>query len=281
MGKIASVAPPPFGGLLVIGAGLLGTSVALAVKRRWPGVHVTGMDVTARAHRPFDLHLGADDALPAFDLAVLACPLDAYEPWMARLATDAPGRPVTDVGSVKRQPHRLAHAHGLTSFAGGHPMAGGSVPGPERASAALFDGKVWFVTPGEASADVVELARALAEGCGARVVNVDPGAHDELVAAISHLPQVVASVLMTTVADYADDAGLAGAAGGLRDSTRIAEGPAAMWQPVFAANADMLAPLVRDVAARLQNLAARLGDPTAVRALFAAANAGRRRLPPL
>ncbi len=273
--------PAPFGRLLIVGAGLLGTSVALAVKRRWPDVHVTGMDVTARAHRPFDLHLDADHALPSFDLAVLACPLDAYEAWMTRLATDAPGRPVTDVGSVKRLPHRLARGHGLTSFAGGHPMAGGSVPGPERASASLFDGKVWFVTPGDASADVVELARALAEGCGARVVEVEPTAHDELVAAISHLPQVVASVLMITVAESADDAGLAAAAGGLRDSTRIAEGPASMWQPVFAANADMLAPLVRDVAARLQDLAARLAEPAAVRSVFAAANAGRRRLPPL
>ncbi len=275
------MSPAPFGQLLIVGAGLLGTSVALAVKRPWPEVHITAMDVTSRTHGPFDLHLRAEHALPSFDLAVLACPLDAYEAWMARLATDAPGRPVTDVGSVKRLPHRLARRHRLTSFAGGHPMAGGSVPGPERASASLFDGKVWFVTPGEASAEVVALARALAGGCGARVVDLEPTAHDELVAAISHLPQVVASVLMTTVADNADDAGLAGAAGGLRDSTRIAEGPATMWQPVFAANADLLAPLVRDVAARLQDLAARLADPAAVRGLFAAANAGRRRLPPL
>lgn len=264
----------------MVGAGLLGTSVALAVKRGWPEVRVTAMDAAAWTHGPFDVHLGAEDALPAFDLAVLACPLDAYEPWIARLATDAPGRPVTDVGSVKRLPHRLARAHGLTSFVGGHPMAGGSVPGPARATAALFDGKVWFVTPGEAPAHVVGLARALAEGCGARVVDVEPGAHDELVAVISHLPQVVASVLMTTVADAADDAGLAAAAGGLRDSTRIAEGPASMWQPIFAANADVLAPLVREAAGRLQDLAARLADPAAVHALFAAANAGRRRLPP-
>ena len=185
------------------------------------------------------------------------------------------------MGSVKRLPHALARAHGLTSFAGGHPMAGGSRPGPERASAALFDGRVWFVTAGEAPAQTTALARALAEGCGARVVEVEPAAHDELVAAISHLPQVVASVLMATVADAADDAALAAAAGGLRDSTRIAEGAVTMWQPIFAANADVLAPLVREAGMRLQDLAARLADPGAVQALFAAANAGRRRLPPL
>ena len=271
----------PFDRLLVVGAGLLGTSVALAVKRRWPAVHVSAMDVVAGTHAPFDEHLDAAAVLPAFDLAVLACPLDAYDSWLARLAAEAPGRPVTDVGSVKRLPHALARACGLTSFAGGHPMAGGSRPGPERASAALFDGRVWFVTAGEAPAQTTALARALAEGCGARVVEVEPAAHDELVAAISHLPQVVASVLMATVADAADDAALAAAAGGLRDSTRIAEGAVTMWQPIFAANADVLAPLVREAGMRLQDLAARLADPGAVQALFAAANAGRRRLPPL
>ncbi len=271
----------PFGRLLIVGAGLLGTSVALAVKRRWPEVQVAAMDVAARSHPPFDAHLSAGDALPPFDLAVLACPVDAYGPWLARLAAEAPGRPVTDVGSVKRLPHELARSHGLASFAGGHPMAGGSHAGPERASGALFDGRIWFVTAGEAPFETAALARALAEGCGARVVDVAPAAHDEVVAAISHLPQVMASVLMTIVADVADDAALAAAAGGLRDSTRIAEGAAAMWQPIFAANADVLAPLVHEAGARLQDLATRLADPAAVQALFAAANAGRRRLPPL
>lgn len=264
-----------------MGAGLLGTSVALAVKRRWPDVHVTGMDVAACTHGPFDAHLGAADPLPDFDLAVLACPLDAYEPWLARLAGEAPGRPITDVGSVKRLPHRLARAHGIASFAGGHPMAGGSRPGPDRAAATLFDGRIWFVTTDGASIEAGRQARALAAGCGGRVVDIAPDAHDELVAAISHLPQVVACVLMTTVADAAGDAALAAAAGGLRDATRIAEGPVTMWQPIFAANADRLAPLVRETAARLHDLADRLSDPEAVRALFRAANAGRRRLPPV
>ncbi|HUU35543.1 MAG TPA: prephenate dehydrogenase/arogenate dehydrogenase family protein [Vicinamibacterales bacterium] len=273
--------PAPFDRLLVVGAGLLGTSVALAVKRCWPGVHVTAMDVAARAHGPFDAHLGAGDPLPAFDLAVLACPLDGYDSWMARLAAEAPDRSVTDVGSAKRLPHRLARAHGLASFAGGHPMAGGSRPGPDRASVTLFDGRVWFLTTDGATAESAGLARALAEGCGGRVVAIAPDAHDEAVAAISHLPQVVASILMATVADAVADAALAAAAGGLRDSTRIAEGPVTMWQPIFAANADLLAPLVRETAARLHDLAGRLSDPEAVRALFTAANAGRRRLPPL
>lgn len=275
--------PAPFGRLLIVGAGLLGTSVALAARRRWPGVHLTAMDLAARSQAPFDVHLQADSALPAFDLAVLAVPVDAYAVWMRRLAREAPGRPVTDVGSVKRHPHMQAAAAGLATFVGGHPMAGGSRPGPEHASAALFDGRPWFVTPGNAPGDAVTAARALAEGCGARVVEIDADAHDATVAVVSHLPHAVASILMATVAAAADDAALAAAAGGLRDATRIAEAPPSMWQPIFAANADRLAPLVRDTAARLLALADALdgANDDAIGALFAAANAGRRRLPPI
>jgi prephenate dehydrogenase len=275
-------APAPFARLLIVGAGLIGTSVALAAKRRWPGVDVTAMDVAAVAHPPFDRHLRADDALPPFDLAVLATPIDTYPGWMARLAAEATGRPVTDVGSVKRAPHAWAVERGLTPhFAGGHPMAGGSRPGPAFASPSLFDGRAWFVTGDGAAADARLAARSLADGCGARVVEIDAATHDGVVAAISHLPQVVASVLMTTVSGAADDAALANAAGGLRDSTRIAESSARMWQPIFAANADVLAPLVRESADRLQAIASALGDADAVNALFAAANAGRRRIPSL
>jgi prephenate dehydrogenase len=275
-------AAAPFARLLIVGAGLMGTSVALAVKRRWPDTHVTAMDAACMTHPPFDAHLAAGEALPAFDLAVLATPIDTYPAWMRRFATEVPGRPITDIGSVKRAPHGWAAECALApSFAGGHPMAGGSRPGPAHASPALFDNRVWFVTADGASAEAHQAARILAEGCGARVIEIDAAAHDRVVAAISHLPQVVASVLMTTVAGAADDAALAAAAGGLRDSTRIAENSARMWQPIFAANADVLAPLVRETADRLQALASRLADADAVNALFAAANAGRRRVPPL
>lgn len=273
----------PFESLLVVGAGLLGTSVALAVRRRWPGVRLTAVDAVARAHAPFDAHLTPDAPLPAFDLAVLAVPVDAYAAWLRRFAREAPGRAVTDVGSVKRRPHMEATAVGLSTFVGGHPMAGGSRPGPAFAAATLFDGRPWFITPGDAAPDVVARARALAEGCGARVVAIDPDTHDATVAAVSHLPHAVASVLMATVAAAADDTALAAAAGGLRDATRIAEAPPGMWQPIFLSNADLMGPLVRAAAARLHALADALDavDGQAIHALLAAANAGRRRLPPL
>lgn len=271
----------PFARLLVVGAGLLGTSVALAVRRRWPQVEIAAVDTAPMSHVPFDRHLEVAEALPAFDLGVLAVPVSTYPAWMARLAAEAPGRPVTDVGSVKRLPHAAARDAGLLPwFAGGHPMAGGSAHGPGRASAGLFDGRAWFVTASGANPTTVALATGLAEGCGARVVPIEPDVHDEIVAAISHLPQAVACALMTTVAAHADDAALAAAAGGLYDSTRVAESAASMWQPIFAANADRLAPLVREAAERLHAIADGLADPEAMIALFATANAARRRLPP-
>lgn len=274
--------PAPFGRLLVIGAGLLGTSVAMAVGRKWPEVELTAVDVAEMAHAPFARHLTQADPLPPFDLAVLAVPVSAYPAWMARLARESPGRPVTDVGSVKRLPHAAAVDAGLSPwFAGGHPMAGGSRLGPGRAAPTLFDGRVWFLTAAAANPAAAAHARALAEGCGAQVVEIEPAVHDEVVAAVSHLPQVVACALMTTVAAHADTAALAAAAGGLYDSTRVAESAASMWQPILAANADRLAPLLRDAADRLHAIADRLGDPQAVDAFFAAANAGRRRLPRL
>ncbi|MEZ5290225.1 MAG: prephenate dehydrogenase/arogenate dehydrogenase family protein [Vicinamibacterales bacterium] len=271
----------PFGRLLVVGAGLLGTSVALAVRRRWPDVHLTAMDVVPGAHAPFDRHLAADDTLPDADLTVLACPVDAFAAWMPRLAARGTGAPLTDVGSVKRLPRTLAAEAGLTEYAGGHPMAGGTTAGHTHAAATLFDGRPWAITPNGASDRTVGLAAALAAGCGARVVVTDADAHDAAVAATSHLPQVVASALMLAVSAAAGDDALALSGAGLRDTTRLAESRSAMWSPILAANADRIAPLLRDLAARLEGAAAGLADPAATARLVDDARRARRRLPPV
>lgn len=272
--------PAPFGRLLVIGAGLLGTSVALAVKRGWPGVRITAMDVVPRRHPAFNRCLKASSPLPRYDLAILACPLDAYRDWMRRLA-ERPAIPVTDVGSLKRGPMNTAAAMGLQEFVGGHPMAGGTRPGPHDARETLFDGRAWFLVPGAASPDSVAMVTALAEGCGARVVASTPEAHDAAVAAISHLPQLVANLLMVAVADAAGPAALLAAGPGLRDTTRLADSDFRMWLPIVTANADQLVPLLRDIAARATAAADTLsGNPGTIGELFAAANAARRQLEP-
>lgn len=269
----------PFGRLLVIGAGLLGTSVALAVRRRWPDVDLTAMDVVPGTHAPFDRHLDAAAALPPYDLALLACPLPAYAAWMPRLA-DRPAAPVTDIGSLKRGPAATARSAGLREFVGGHPMAGGTQPGPDDARATLFDGRPWYVVPGQASPSTVAMVKALVAGCGAQTFEATAEAHDAAVGATSHLPQLVANLLMVTVDHAAGPAALLASGPGLRDTTRLAESDARMWLPIAVDNADVLAPLLDDLAARAAAAAATLRtNPTAIGELFTAATAARRRLP--
>ncbi len=180
--------------------------------------------------------------------------------WMTRLAALRPDVPVTDVGGVKRGPAAAAAAAGLREFVGGHPMAGAAASGPASSSAALFDGRPWFVVPGTAADASTRVVTALAAACGATATAISAADHDALVAAISHLPQLVASILMQAVADRCDEAGLAGAGPGLRDTTRLAGSSADVWRPLVAANADHLGPLLLDLAERLRAAAAGLDD---------------------
>ncbi|MGE0363419.1 MAG: prephenate dehydrogenase [Vicinamibacterales bacterium] len=275
-----SAAPAPPARVLVVGAGLIGTSLGLAMRRAWPGVHVDAMDAApapAAAHRAaFHRLLDAATPIPACDLAVLACPVDAMPAWMDRLAALPGAVTVTDVGSVKRLTRDAARAAGLARYVGGHPMAGASVAGPTLASAGLFDGRPWFLEAGDAPADAVARVRELIVACGGQPVPTDPEAHDALVAAVSHLPQLVSSLLMSVVHDAAGRDGLACAAGGLRDTTRLAASAGSMWLPILAANRDHLAPLAAELARRLAAAAATLHDREAMGEVFAAANRHRR-----
>ncbi len=277
-------APLPFRRLLVVGTGLIGTSMARALRRLDEPPHITGVDLPAALDRggreAFDELRAADAPIGDHDLVVLACPVDAMPAWMTRLAAIRPDGPVTDVGGVKRAPVAAAAAAGLREFVGGHPMAGAATPGPALASASLFSGRPWFVVPGTAAEGPVQLVTALATACGAVPTPITAEDHDALVAAISHLPQVIASVLMQAAADHCDDAGLACAGTGLRDTTRLAASSPAVWRPLIAANADHLAPLLVDVADRLHAAARSLGRAEAITRLFEAGNRARRRLEP-
>jgi prephenate dehydrogenase len=268
--------------VLVVGAGLLGTSLGLAIRRAWPGTHVDAMDTAPASapiqHAAFHRLIDAAAPIPACDVAVLACPVDAMPAWMARLAALPGAVTVTDVGSVKRLPRAAARAAGLARFVGGHPMAGASVAGPTLATATLFEGRPWFVEAGDAPADAVARVHAVIAACGGRPVATDPEAHDALVAAVSHLPQLVSTLLMSVVHEAAGRDGLACAAGGLRDTTRLAASAASMWLPILDANRDHLAPLAVELARRLTAAAATLDDRDAIGEVFAAANRARRDL---
>jgi prephenate dehydrogenase len=176
-----------------------------------------------------------------------------------------------DTGSTKRAIMDAAAKAKIPQFVGGHPMAGGTSMADARAD--LFDGRPWFLTNPDAPEAVRRAAKFVEALGGKPVVLSDHGEeHDRLMAAVSHLPQVTASMLMTVVARAIGADNLQWAGAGLRDTTRLAASPAAMWQSVLASNKGELKPLLKYLASELATFADRLDDPEAVRKLFEEAN---------
>jgi len=258
--------PDTGNGLAIVGPGLIGTSVALAARRRWPDLQLRTID--------------KDQSLSLIGNAlvvVLAAPVDVILETIPRLPLVVqPHALIIDTGSTKRAIMRAAEKARLPQFVGGHPMAGAATAGPAAARADLFDGKPWFLTnPG--APEAVRRASRFIEALGARpVVLSDHGEeHDRLMAAVSHLPQLAATTLMAVVARAVGGDNLRWAGNGLRDTTRLAESEAAMWQGILATNQEELKPLVKYLAAELSTLADRLDDPQVIGALFEEATRAR------
>jgi prephenate dehydrogenase len=246
-------------GLAIVGPGLIGTSIALAAKRRWPELDVRMIDQGEPLSK-------IGDAL----VVVLATPVDAILQILPRLSAAVDPRAlVLDTGSTKRAVMIASRMAGLHQFVGGHPMAGGTAPGPAGARAELFDDSPWFLTNPDAPG-AVQRAVKFVEALGAQpIVLADHGEqHDRLMAAISHLPQVAASTLMSVVARVVGQDNLRWAGKGLRDTTRLAASRPDMWQSILATNSAELKPLLKFYAAELSAIADRLEDPEAVRKLF-------------
>jgi prephenate dehydrogenase len=233
------------GSLAVIGTGLLGTSVALAAKRS--GVaRVTGWDADpgtlreAKGAKALDASAASlAEAVAGAELVVVAVPVGALvattRDVLALASADAT---VTDVGSTKRA---LAQSFDEPRLVPGHPLAGGATGGPARATADLFDGATWFLTP-VASTDpaCVDLVERFVATLGARTIQLDAETHDRLLALTSHLPHALANLLMQSVAQAGDEAlGYAGAS--LREMTRVAGANPSVWADIFVENGDLIA----------------------------------------
>ena len=251
------------GPVLVVGAGLLGTSIALALRRR--DVDVALRDVSEENLRIATAvgaaNVDADGIRP--QLVVVAVPPDhlAEEIAAALTSTDAA---VTDVGSVKGAPlegaRALVDADALRRYVGSHPMAGSERSGPFAASEALFDGRPWAVTPHDtADPASVELVTDLARLCGATPVTFSPEDHDQAVARTSHLPHLLAALVAGRLTD-APRSHLALSGQGVRDVTRIAAGDSALWQQIITANTSALTTLLHDVRDDVNTLLSALSD---------------------
>lgn len=291
----AAASPGLESAVLVVGTGLIGTSIALALRDR--------AKVLLADHRQDHLEVAALrgagepwDRREPVGLAVLAVPPRSIpDQALEVLSTGLVGM-VTHVASV--QSRVAVHVQTLLgdrhrSVCGGHPLAGREVRGPGAADGRLFAGRPWAVCPVEGTLpEAVAAVEQLALACGAVPVRMSPDDHDAAVAAVSHLPQLVASALAAQLADSPAGSQLALAGPGLQDTTRIAASDAALWTDILRDNAAHVAPLVRGVATDLTRVAAalerlaeqpdRVVDATQVRVLsqlLERGNLGRARVP--
>jgi prephenate dehydrogenase len=277
----------PLGSLAVVGTGLIGASVGLAARRAGVG-RVTGWDPDADALRVAGEReavapcASLAEALEGAELALVAAPV-AVLPSQVRealeLASDA--ATVTDVGSTKRPVCEAAAGDGR--FVGGHPICGAETRGPERATAELFEGATWFLTPfAGIDPDRFRLVHGFVGALGARPVAIDPGAHDRLVAVTSHLPHALANVLLNQAGASRVDGHdpLSAAGGSLRDMSRIAGANPRIWVDIFLDNREALAAALAEHRRRVEELEAALArdDAGFLARWIAEASGNRRRL---
>lgn len=276
----------------ILGLGLIGGSLARALRARGLAREIIAVGRTrepleaARREGVIDRYeTEPSAAAQQADLVVLATPVRLLEPLLEAIWSEVDREAlVTDVGSVKRSLTRLADRLARSrpvSFIGGHPMAGSERSGFAASRADLFEGALTFVTPGAMSPpEAGKRARALWEGVGSRVIECPPEEHDRIVAAVSHLPHLVAYALVAAVLGL-DEAALGYAAGGFRDTTRIAASSGALWREIFELNRGPLLEMLaryRGEFDRLEGYIAR-GDWEALGQALEAIRRQRERLP--
>ena len=293
MSVVPQIATVP-GPVLVIGSGLLGASVGLGLRHLGVPVDISdaspttesvaqdiGAGVSVRAQRTE----GTVPAEPA--LVVVATPPDVVAELVVRALAEHPGAVVIDIASVKSGILDAVTAAGadLSRYVGTHPMAGREKSGPVAARGELFTSMPWVICPTEqTSAHAIATAKNLAGDLGASVTVMDSREHDETVALISHLPQVMASLLASRLQDTPlHHLSLSGQ--GLRDTTRIAGSDPGLWVQILSANAARLLDSLHGVRTDLDRLIATLQDPAAggsaldIAELMAEGNAGQARIP--
>ncbi|MFC9353936.1 prephenate dehydrogenase [Arthrobacter sp. NPDC057013] len=277
------------GPVVVIGTGLLGTSIGLGLRGRGVAVYLSDPSPTNQA---VAVDIGAGLPLAAMgdespELVVVASPPDVTADVVERALADYPDATVVDIASVKAAILRDLRSRGadLSRYVGTHPMAGREKSGPVAARGELFTSMPWVVCPTEeSSAGAVQAARALATDLGALVSQFTAEEHDGAVALVSHLPQVMSSLLATRLQDTPMHA-LSLAGNGLRDTTRIAASDPTLWVQILGANAGKVVEILYGVRDDLNRLIGTLEDPAAAGArldlaqLMSEGNAGQARIP--
>ncbi len=269
--------------IAVLGAGLIGGSIGLAARERVDGADVIGFGrsperlTRARELGAIDRAASSlEEALEEAGACFCCGPVGALGEQISGALEAAPKDcVVTDVGSVKRS---IVDGVRDERFVGGHPIAGAETAGVEHARADLFDGAVWYLTPSENSSGLLyERLHRLVIGLGARPVAIDAHSHDRLLATVSHLPHVLANVLVSQAAERGE---LPRIGPSFRDATRVAGANSAIWTDIYLANRDAIADEIEAAIEHLREAAAtlRAGEPGAVTDWNDAAREHRRAL---
>ncbi|MFC8208791.1 prephenate dehydrogenase [[Kitasatospora] papulosa] len=278
---------------VVIGAGLVGTSIALSLSDKGVTVYLADREPMA-ALAAAALGAGRAEEPPGpVDLAILAVPPADIATALAEAQKRGVARVYTDVASVKAQPFDAIEDLGcdIRTYLGGHPMAGGERSGPLAARADLFEGRVWVLVPTEATSDTTWLTvRTMVDLCGAVPLVMDACGHDRAVALVSHAPHLVAS-LMAARLEHAAESAVCMAGQGVRDVTRVAAGDPELWLEILSANAasvaDILIEMARDLDKAIEALNWLAAEDETVRrqgvevltSLLSRGRAGQRRVP--
>jgi prephenate dehydrogenase len=275
----------PFGRVAIIGVGLIGGSLGMALRARGLAGEVVGVTrvpetiAAARARGAIDRGtVDPDEGVTGADLVMLATPPDLVVP-MARhvLPRLRAGAILTDAASVKADIVRSADAlalHGGATFVGGHPMAGNEGRGVGAASAELFEGTVYLLTPTPRTPPAaVERLAELARALGAVPVVLDPATHDRVVARVSHLPYLVAAALMGITGSETQAAGPA-----FLGATRVAGSPVELWAQICRLNREQILDALRAFRDELSRLEGALRNGDRFDAMLETARRARLRL---
>ena len=292
--SVVPTAPTSTGPVLVVGSGLLGASIGLGLRHLGVEVLIRDASPTTEAVAQ-DIGAGrsvralrsAGEEPPEPALVVVAAPPDVVAELVVEALAEHPHAVVLDIASVKAPVLDAVTAAGadLTRYVGTHPMAGREKSGPVAARGELFTSMPWVVCPGPATgAAAVTAAKNLAVDLGATLTVMEPAEHDETVALISHLPQVMSSLLASRLQETPlHQLSLAGQ--GLRDTTRIAGSDPGLWVQILSANAQPVVRSLHQVREDVERLIATLAAPHAdgarldIARLMAEGNAGQARIP--
>ncbi|MEO6223608.1 MAG: prephenate dehydrogenase/arogenate dehydrogenase family protein [Vicinamibacterales bacterium] len=256
---------PPFERLGLVGLGLIGGSVALAARRRWPSVRITACDpapvaTEAVSQGLLEAIVESPAGLSECDLIVIATPVQVVTRIFEQLSNARVPALVTDTSSTKRAVMAAAQSNNGIMFVGGHPVTGSEGSGLAAARADLFDGRPWLLVsaaaarPGESRGVKESMLASFVVGLGARPEWTDAVTHDRVMAHVSHAPQVVSSALLA-----------ASGAAGVGDSES--------WRGILETNADFIADALVAIAAKLPTSSSALTDAPAVRDIFERAKA--------